>query len=55
MCKAPAGFWFGDSRAEWEGDTLVVDVADFNADTWLDGTGYWHSDACTLPNTGLFS
>src|SRR5690606_9114289 len=43
--EGPIGFWFGDSRAQWEGDTLVVDVADFNADTWLDGSGNYHSDA----------
>lgn len=42
--EGPIGFWFGDSRARWEGDTLVVDVADFNEDTWLDSTGNFHSD-----------
>jgi hypothetical protein len=39
------GFWFGDSRARWEGDTLVVSVADFNGETWLDRTGHFHSDS----------
>jgi hypothetical protein len=38
-------FWLGDSRAHWEGDTLVVDVADFNDETWLDRSGNFHSDA----------
>jgi len=42
-------FYNGDSRAKWEGDTLVVDVADFNDDpdhpTWFDSTGNFHSDA----------
>lgn len=42
-------FFNGDSRAHWEGDTLVVDVANFNDDptrpTWLDGSGNYHSDA----------
>jgi hypothetical protein len=42
--EGPIGFWFGDSRARWEGETLVVDVADFNADTWLDAAGNFHSD-----------
>ena len=42
-------FFNGDSRARWEGDTLLVDVADFNDDpghpTWFDSTGNYHSDA----------
>ncbi len=37
--------WLGDSRGKWEGDTLVVDVADFNDMTWLDGAGSLHSSA----------
>ena len=36
-------FYLGDSRATWEGDTLVVDVTDFNEETWLDRAGNWHS------------
>lgn len=44
----PAGdtheFWLGDSRGHWEGDTLVVDVNDFNDETWLDRAGNFHSD-----------
>jgi hypothetical protein len=38
-------FWMGDSRGRWEGDTLVVDVADNNGDTWLDMSGDFHSEA----------
>jgi hypothetical protein len=38
-------FWLGDSRAHWDGDTLVVDVVDFNDETWLDRAGNFHSDA----------
>ena len=37
-------FWLGDSRGHWEGDTLVVDVADFNDQTWFDASGDYHSD-----------
>jgi len=37
-------FWMGDSRGKWDGETLVVDVADFNASTWLDMSGNFHSD-----------
>jgi hypothetical protein len=35
--------YLGDSRGHWEGDTLVVDVTDFNEDTWLDRAGNFHS------------
>lgn len=38
-------FWMGDSVGHWEGDTLVVDNADFNDKTWLDSVGNYHSDA----------
>lgn len=37
-------WWMGDSRAKWEGDTLVVDVKDFNADTWFDKAGNFHTE-----------
>ena len=38
-------FWAGDSRGHWDGDTLVVDVTDFNDETWFDRAGNFHSDA----------
>jgi hypothetical protein len=38
-------FWLGDSRGRWDGDTLVVDVKDFNDETWLDRAGNYHSEA----------
>lgn len=37
-------FWLGDSRGVWDGDTLVVDVTDFIAETWLDRSGNYHSE-----------
>ncbi|MBV9771231.1 MAG: hypothetical protein JOZ32_16795 [Bryobacterales bacterium] len=37
-------WWNGDSRGHWDGDTLVVDVADFNDQTWFDASGDYHSD-----------
>jgi hypothetical protein len=37
--------YLGDSVGRWEGDTLVVDVTNFNDDTWLGSDGYFHSEA----------
>jgi len=36
--------YMGDSVGHFEGDTLVVDVTNFNDDTWLGSDGYFHSE-----------
>jgi len=41
-------WWYGDSTARWEGDTLVVDTIHMNNKTLLDLTGHPHSDKLHL-------
>lgn len=43
--RAPVDSWMGWSNGRWEGETLVVDVTDFNDKTWFDRAGNFHSDA----------
>lgn len=40
--------WMGDSRGRWENNTLVIDVANNNDQTWLDIVGAFHSEALHL-------
>jgi hypothetical protein len=37
--------YYGDSVGHWEGNTLVVDVANFVVDSWFGEEGYFHTDA----------
>jgi hypothetical protein len=41
----PNNSFMGYSVGRWDGDTLVVDVSDFNDATWFDRSGNFHSDA----------
>jgi hypothetical protein len=43
--EGPIEWWMGDSRARWEGNTLVADVMHFTNSTWLDRAGNFHSEA----------
>jgi hypothetical protein len=42
--EAPVDSWMGRSHGRWEGDTLVVDVAQLNGQTWLDRAGNFASE-----------
>lgn len=46
--KDPDETWLGDSVGHYEGDTFVIDTVGFNDKTWLDQTGYPHSDQLHL-------
>jgi hypothetical protein len=35
--------FYGDSRAHWDGDTLVVDTIGFNDISWVDAAGHPHT------------
>jgi hypothetical protein len=42
-----APYYSGHSIGHWEGDTLVIETAGFNEETFLDATGAPHSDQLT--------
>jgi len=44
----PNDTWMGHSLGRWDGNTLVVDVTNFNDKTWLSRAGDFHSDALHL-------
>ena len=35
--------WYGDSRAHWDGDTLVVDTIGLKDNSWIDMPGHPHT------------
>ena len=39
------GAWMGYARAHYDGNSLVVNVTNFNPYTWFDMAGNYHSDA----------
>jgi hypothetical protein len=41
----PNPTWYGYSIGRWEADVFVVETTGFNDETWLDDSGYPHSDA----------
>jgi len=43
--------WFGDSRGSWDGDTLIIDVVNFNGYTKLGTIGHPMSDKAHLTMT----
>ncbi len=40
--------WYGNSHAEWDGDTLVVNTSNYNGKTRLDTLGHPHSHKLTV-------
>jgi len=47
--EGPPDFTFmGHSVGRWEGDTLVVDVTEFNGKTWFDRAGNFHGEELKL-------
>ncbi|HUF73868.1 MAG TPA: hypothetical protein VMR74_13320 [Gammaproteobacteria bacterium] len=45
VVPSPIESYMGWSNGRWEGDTLVIEVTDFNGLTWFDRAGNHHSNA----------
>jgi len=45
----------GDSRGQWDGNTLVVNVTNLNDWTWFDSKGTFHTDAMTVVERFTFA
>jgi hypothetical protein len=52
---APIKLWMSDSRGHWEGNTLVVDVANSNSKSRLDNIGDFASDKVHIVERFTFS
>ena len=46
--KDPAPTWMGYAAGKWQGDTLVVESAGYNDQTWLDASGHPHSESLRM-------
>jgi hypothetical protein len=44
----PDDTYMGHSVGRWEGDTLIVEVTNFNGKNWFDRAGNYHSEALKL-------
>jgi hypothetical protein len=47
--------WMGTSNGHWEGDTLVVEVADLNGQSWFDRAGNFASDSVRIVERYAFA
>ena len=46
--EPPIDTWMGHSHARWNGETLIVDVAGLNGQTWLDRAGNFVSETAHI-------